>query len=257
MKVGDDDRARRAEADERRDEKRREEARRDKQQKFSELMERRRNRGRTAGGDERPRRFRESPVRGGQTGRRDRCCGGERNRPDRAPARRDSETRRCEVGDETKQRRSERAQTCSGANTERAMRDGDASAAPLQVRGQENERPNGELKKVGERIGSGRETSGTSGAGRTAPVVEEISRRILEAVRVGRDQEARRVVFLDVSVPDQGEVRIRIRREGGGVGVRMRADNDALARRLRQGTEQLRTRGADEGIEFNSIRVVR
>ena len=87
--------------------------------------------------------------------------------------------------------------------------------------------------------------------------MSEMVRRIVDAVRVGQDAQARQVVFVDVTVPERGKVRIRLRRDGGGMEVRMRADNDALARSLQQGVGTLRDKAEDKGISFTSVQVVR
>ena len=87
--------------------------------------------------------------------------------------------------------------------------------------------------------------------------VSEVAAEIVKAIRVGEDQQARRVLFLDVTVPGHGELRIRLRRDGGGLEVRIRADNDGLARLMRENQEALRQAGKEKGMEMTSIQVVR
>lgn len=89
------------------------------------------------------------------------------------------------------------------------------------------------------------------------PALAEIARKIVQAVRVGEDSRARKVVFLDVAVPGRGEVRIRLRRQGAGMELRMRADNDALGRSLQEGLAELRRSCGQKGIHITSIQVAR
>ena len=92
-----------------------------------------------------------------------------------------------------------------------------------------------------------------------APVqtVDEVARRVVEAIHVGRDHRQRQVLFLDVKIPGRGDIRIRLRQEGGGYAVRMRTDNDGLARELQSGAEQLRQAGAQRGVMLQTIEVHR
>lgn len=87
--------------------------------------------------------------------------------------------------------------------------------------------------------------------------LEGIARQIVKAVQVGEDAQARRVMFLEVTVPGHGDVRIRLRRDGGGMEVRMRADNDGLAQTLRQYSGRLRSGASEQGLRLTSIQVVR
>lgn len=106
---------------------------------------------------------------------------------------------------------------------------------------------------------------GSDGASRVAAVekqsdaesLEHIARQIVQAAQVGEDGQGRRVMFLDVTVPGYGDVRIRLRQDGGGLEVRMRADNDGLAQTLRQYSERLRSSAGEQGVQLTSIQVVR
>ena len=115
----------------------------------------------------------------------------------------------------------------------------------------------GEIQEVRRSIEGASGCTENRQASRANPALDVVAREILNAVRVGEDATKRRVLFLDVTVPGQGDVRIRLRRDGDGMEVRMRADNDELARNLRSGSDELRERGRDEGINFTSVRVVR
>ncbi len=112
----------------------------------------------------------------------------------------------------------------------------------------------GQAQQVGQMAGTQQAAAMQASS---SPAMAEIVKKIVQAVRVGDDAQARRVVFLDVTVPGRGEVRIRLRRDGGGMEVRMRADNDALARTLQEGVAALREEGAKKGVQFTSVQVAR
>jgi hypothetical protein len=86
--------------------------------------------------------------------------------------------------------------------------------------------------------------------------IREISRQIVDAVRQGNDQHQRQVVFVDAQVPGGGNVRIRLRRDGGAFEARMRADSDGLARTLRHHESELRDAADDSDVTFSSIDIV-
>lgn len=90
-----------------------------------------------------------------------------------------------------------------------------------------------------------------------AAAVHHVARQILRALRVGADQNARKVVFLDVTVPGHGDLRVRLRRDGDGFEARLRADNDGLARLLQAHTDDLRHAAEDNGVHFTSLQVRR
>ncbi len=90
-----------------------------------------------------------------------------------------------------------------------------------------------------------------------AAAVHHVARQILRALRVGADQNARKVVFLDVTVPGHGDLRVRLRRDGDGFEARLRADNDGLARLLHAHTDDLRDAARDNGVHFTSLQVRR
>ncbi|MFU8803804.1 MAG: flagellar hook-length control protein FliK [Bradymonadaceae bacterium] len=85
---------------------------------------------------------------------------------------------------------------------------------------------------------------------------QQVAREIVEALHVGHDSHARKVVLVDVHIPGKGNVRIRLRRQGDNVEVRMRTQNEDLARELRSGREDLREAGREKGVKFTSIEVV-
>ena len=113
------------------------------------------------------------------------------------------------------------------------------------------------IEELQERSAGAQAMSNTDAPRAAEPPVTQVAREIVEAVYVGQDSQQRQVIFVDVTVPGRGDVRIRLRRDGGGMEVRMRADNDALARTLQQGVRELREEGQKKDIEFTSIRVVR
>lgn len=86
--------------------------------------------------------------------------------------------------------------------------------------------------------------------------IREISRQIVDAVRQGRDQNRRQVVFVDARVPGGGEVRIRLRRDGDAFEARMRADSDDLARTLRHHESELHDAARESDVTFSSIDIV-
>ncbi len=130
--------------------------------------------------------------------------------------------------------------------------DGEALVADRDVAAQ-GEMAERELRS--EALGP-RDVAGAS-TGQAASTVEEIARRVVEAIHVGKDQRMRQVLFMDLKVPGRGEVRIRLRQEGGGYSLRMRADNDGLARDLQMGAQALRQAGAAKGLRLETIEVHR
>jgi hypothetical protein len=99
--------------------------------------------------------------------------------------------------------------------------------------------------------------TGSPVASARAAEVHQIAREILKALRTGVDKHARKVVFLDVTVPGHGDLRVRLHRDGDGVSARLRADNDGLARLLQSHTGELRQAGLERGVRFTSLEVVR
>ncbi len=281
MKVNDGDSTQRSESKERKGEKRRDEASRDQKRQFSELMDKRRvGRGERTG-DERTRRLQEGRVQKEERQRDARR--GERNREPPDKARQRDEPRRAR-GDEPRSRErrasgeQQRGEGRRAADDSRPASRSEADDATLEQRTDDLDdrapggvdanaiRPDREgagagrdaVGAVGESIGDTRQARQTENTEGASSPIDEVARRILDAVRVGHDGQARRVVFLDITVPGRGDVRIRLRRDGGdGFEVRMRADNDALAQTLQRGTSQLRAQGRDNGIDMTSIRVVR
>ena len=258
MKVGDGQQNQRADNEDRKEKKRREETRREKERDFSKLLDRR-QKGGNAGrcGDERTRRLREGRV---QKRERER----EGRRSEQRDGKRKTESRHDEQrtrrgGDKTKESENKRTDGEREASVRDESSNGRDDGASVAVTGRNagGEGSGREIEAVRERIEESGRASVVEESSRRNEAIDEVARRIVDAIRVGEDDQRRQVVFLDVTVPGRGEVRIRLRRDGGGMEVRMRADNDSLARSLQEGADDLHEKGRDEGIEFTSIRVVR
>lgn len=93
-------------------------------------------------------------------------------------------------------------------------------------------------------------------AGTDRAEVAQLANKIVEAFYVGQDARAKKIVMMDVNVPGRGSVRVRLSKTGDSVDVRMRADNEDLARLLRAHREDLRESGASKGVNFANIEVV-
>lgn len=256
MKVGDNNAEKRAEQNKANDgdKKNRSEPKRDRGQKFSELMGEKQPRRAELRGDERKHRLERGEVQ---------------QRSRELASRRQKE--RSDV-DRRRNSASEGAPPTSDRNTGEGKSNpicGEIGASAAETSGSEQQASvpgvaaDGsaeelrEVEAVTERVGSKGEVDAGEPSRLSEPAVQQIAREIVEAVRVGEDEHRRQVVFLDVTVPERGEVRIRLRRDGGGMEVRMRADNDALARTLQQNTDGLRRAAGAKDIELTSVRVVR
>ena len=86
--------------------------------------------------------------------------------------------------------------------------------------------------------------------------VAELANKLVDKAHIGRDTAGRQIMLLDLQVPGRGGVRVRLRRRGQGFEVRMRADNEELARDLRHEREHFRQSAADRGVQFSSVDVV-
>ena len=252
MKVDDGRRPERREAENRRHAEARDKAEGEKS-RFSKMMERRQSAGRkTPGGDNRgDERARE--LREGQVQRRGRDDDARRlNRAGPSGGQSAEKGRKADKKPEAFQ---------GGAQQSREVSLMDSEAREVaQPGGYEPEigDPTNGIEEVRERTTGARAASHSAAAQSSDPPMTQVSQAIVEAVRVGHDAEKRQVVFVDVTVPGRGDVRIRLRRDGGGgMQVRMRADNDALARTLQRGVGELREEGKRNDIQFTSIRVVR
>lgn len=271
MKVGDDENRRRTEQSDRRQQERREEVRREKDRRFSELLNKRDNADKKPGRDERARKLREGTAQQDRSRREarrlERRFGEGRPRktdrhgePSRRTDRRE-QTRSAQRGDADRTRQ-EADTKRSGTAPDCPDADHGPSGRPDATPADAVERRSGSVDKSEEDEASEVRRSGRSGSAedsqRCSAPLEVVARRVLNAVRVGDGQTSRQVMFLDVTVPQRGDVRIRLRRDGGGgFELRMRADNDALARTLQRGSGELRDRAAQQGVQFSSIRVVR
>ncbi|MFW5966335.1 MAG: flagellar hook-length control protein FliK, partial [Persicimonas sp.] len=105
--------------------------------------------------------------------------------------------------------------------------------------------------------GGAKRAEGAESTGRSQ-MREEIARladKIVERAQIGRDEGGRRIMMLDLHVPDRGNVSVRLRQRGDGFEVRMRADNEDLARELRREREHFRQSASDNGVDFTSIEI--
>lgn len=153
----------------------------------------------------------------------------------------------------------------------RARAGGDAFGRALEARARRRDAPRGSgrarssvaeesagaeagagVPAAGEEIGAARQAEG---ARARPPEMDALVDRLVEALHVGRDARARKVMLLDVQVPGRGGVRVRLRRRGQEVEVRLRADNDELRRELGQRREALRESARQRGVIFASIEV--
>lgn len=253
MKVGDKGGTNQPGAVEREGQKRQREAQGDKQRNFSDLLDGQRTATGERPGDERGRMLREGEV---QRQGRDEGALRQSRRDDigedkrSSPGSEKSDAR--EPGEVSQNSRSQ------GQSSGQSQGMGEGAAASRQAGANEGQATQSE-RAVGEPQSAMRSLSEAENARLASQntAIDEVARQVLNAVGVGEDAQARRVVFLDVTVAGQGDVRIRLRRDGGGMEVRMRADNDHLARSLRQGVDELRQRGSEAGVEMTSIQVVR
>ncbi|MFP4597539.1 MAG: hypothetical protein ACLFVJ_04755 [Persicimonas sp.] len=86
--------------------------------------------------------------------------------------------------------------------------------------------------------------------------VAQLAQKLVEKAHVGQDAAGRRIMLLDLQVPGRGNVRVRLRRRGDGFELRMRPENQELARDLRREREHFRESAAHSGVEFSSIEIV-
>lgn len=93
-------------------------------------------------------------------------------------------------------------------------------------------------------------------AGTDRAEMAQLANKIVQAFYVGQDARAKKIIMMDVNVPGRGSVRVRLSKTGDAVDVRMRADNEDLARLLRAHREDLRDSGASKGVNFANIEVV-
>lgn len=209
--------------------------------RFADIMERQRAPGGHRAGDERGRKLRDGTVQREQREKDGRVF--ERRAP--AEGAEGDERRSAKEAGEAKP-----AERSTGQRPVASVGDG-GERSEMAMGAVEDARG---LTDQGRDVGAAQESER---AQRAEPPMPQVAKEIVQAVRVGEDAQARKVVFLDVTVPGRGDVRIRLRRDGGGMEVRMRADNDALARSLQQGVGQLREEAAKKDLQFTSVQVVR
>ena len=250
MKVGDGQKAQRGQEAQREGAKKKESSRGEEQRSFRDVMKER------AGRRDESRGVRAEEKRGDERGRRLRD--GELQKQEREGQARELTRRRdgdAEPGKAGIEKGKEGGLERAGADIGASARRGAQSAAGAEEFGARQSLDVGPAAGAAGQVGAAQQSAPMQGS--TSPALAEIANKIVQAVRVGEDAQARRVVFLDVTVPGRGDVRIRVRRDGGGMEVRMRADNDALARTLQEGVGDLREEGARKGIQFTSVQVVR
>jgi hypothetical protein len=88
-----------------------------------------------------------------------------------------------------------------------------------------------------------------------AEEVRRLAEQLVESCQTGLDQQGRQVMMLDMQVPGRGCVRVRLRRQGDGVEVRLRADNPALGELLRARSGELRDGMAGRGVAISRLEV--
>lgn len=258
-RVSDGQRVERRIEDDRR-QKRQQGAKREQRRSFSQVMEKRQMPSGERCGDERGRKLREGKVQTGS--RQERAAHAQRRHAMRiqSPEKKEGRTEsaktdrrqgRCDAGERS---REVSARDDGGGEELRDTADGGGLSMGEEKFGRGTE---DSVQEVQRGVGRSEDVQSMKASKGKNAAMAEVARQIVEAVQVGEDGHSRRVVFLDVTVPGRGEVRIRLRRDGGGMEVRMRAGNDALARSLQEGAEELRHRGAKKGIQFTSIQVVR
>ena len=87
-------------------------------------------------------------------------------------------------------------------------------------------------------------------------MIAALATQLVKACAVGKDQRARKVMLLDVDLPGQGQLRVRITRDGDGVNVRLRASDERTRQLVKAHAGQLRDEGARQGVVFKHIEVV-
>lgn len=83
-----------------------------------------------------------------------------------------------------------------------------------------------------------------------------LAHELINQAHVGADAEGRQIMLLDLEVPGRGHVRVRLRRRGDSFELRMRPENQNLARDLRLERETFRQAAAERGVAFSSIEIV-
>lgn len=85
--------------------------------------------------------------------------------------------------------------------------------------------------------------------------IESIANEMVRAVRVGRDGQRRRVVMLELEIPGRGGLNVRMRRDGEGYDIRMRAERSALGAELKRGTSKMKGAMEERGVAVGSINI--
>lgn len=93
------------------------------------------------------------------------------------------------------------------------------------------------------------------GAAASDPALDQIVDKMVEAVHVGQDERARRVVMMDVVVPGMGRLRVRLKRTRQGVEVRLRAEAPELTKLLRTHKSELMDSARGRGLEMTRVEI--
>jgi hypothetical protein len=134
--------------------------------------------------------------------------------------------------------------------------------APAERRGGDEAR-DGEARPAEGVTGAGAASAEAASVKEAAPTadtaraeeVRRLAERLVESCQAGLDQQGRQVMMLDLQVPGRGCVRVRLRRQGDGVEVRLRADNPALGELLRARSGELRDGMAGRGVAISRLEV--
>lgn len=98
--------------------------------------------------------------------------------------------------------------------------------------------------------------AGASDTAQRHAEVAKIARELVDKAQLGTDTAGRQIMMLELQVPGRGQIRVRLRRRGDGFELRMRPQNQELARDLRQERYQFRQAAAGRGVTFSSIEIV-
>lgn len=135
----------------------------------------------------------------------------------------------------------------SGVSAESAESAGMASSA--EASGTAESVPHAELR-------SEKAASRSSHRAEQREQVEKIARALVDKAHIGTDISGRQIVMMELEVPGRGQIRVRLRRRGEGFELRMRPQNQELARDLRQDRGHFRQAAAKRGVTFSSIEIV-
>lgn len=95
-----------------------------------------------------------------------------------------------------------------------------------------------------------------SGATARQERVAKLAHALVDKAHIGTDMSGRQIMLMDLEVPGRGQVRVRLRRRAKGFELRMRPQNQELARDLRQERHRFRQEASRRGVTFSSIEIV-